>query len=110
MIIQIQLFGGGGGTSWGRNYFNEITHPVARSKGHREYKSKDNNFKYRYDPKRGKDPEHYHIYNPNGKSNDDMYLDKDGNPAARHSEEAALSKEEFERLINELIRRNSKWK
>lgn len=103
-MISLQLFGGGGGSSWGKG-FKDITHPNARDKGHREYKNEGNGIHYRYDPERGKNPAHYHVFNPHWTSNEDMYLDRDGKPAPRHSEDAALTKEEFEKLIQKIIRR-----
>ena len=47
-MINIQLFGGGGGSS-GKNGFHEVTHPNARLHGHREYKNDKLNIKIRKD-------------------------------------------------------------
>ena len=111
-MIHLQLFGGGGGGSWGNGKIKEITHPAARAKGHREYRDVKTGYKFRYDPPRGKDPEHWHLENPNSKEgNKDKYLDKNGNPSERHKEESALTKDELEKLLKEYRRKRNenKW-
>lgn len=97
-MMNIQLFGGGGGSS-GLRGFHEVTHPNARMRGHREYKNDDLNIKFRKDPPVKNFPEHWHVENPQKTGNSDMYLDKYGNPCPRHSPQAALTFEDFINLL-----------
>lgn len=99
MKLNIQLFGGGGGGSWGGRGFRDVTHPGQRLAGHKEYVNPKTGRRGRYDPPKNGDPQHWHVHNPASKSNKDYYLDKDGKPVPRHSEEAALTKTQFDDLM-----------
>ncbi len=104
MKINIQIFGGGGGSFSQKGQYREVTHPQARIHGHREYVDNKTEIKVRYDPPRNNDPGHWHVENPNMTGNEDMYLDKNGNPSPRHAPESALTYEEFLKLMEELRR------
>ena len=77
------------------NGWEDITHPGAKNSGHLELQEKTTGLKIRFD--KG-DPngngfaqkDHYHILNPNAKSNKDLYLDKDGNPVRKGSKKSHI--------------------
>lgn len=70
--------------------WQEISHPDASNAGHHVYKEPSTGLRIRYDvPKKGahgfEGVDHYHILNPNATSQNDMYLDRAGNPVRRGS-------------------------
>lgn len=105
MIIQIQLFGGGGGTSWGSKQYKDVTHPQYRvnSKNRRYFDTKTGYY-FEHHPKiadslgwRGKD--HYHLENPDANGDNNKYLDKNGIPCSKGSKNSHLTRDEFENLM-----------
>ena len=75
--------------------WEETSHPIAKEKGHRTFENKAKGEKLRYDE--GKPGEtghkgepHWHRPNPDSTSRHDEYLDANGNPTPRNSEESHL--------------------
>lgn len=105
MIMHIQIFGGGGGTSWGSDKYKDVTHPQYRANSrNRRYFDTNTKRYFEYHPKtpnangwRGKD--HYHLENPNSTGDGDKYLDKNGAPCPKGSNESHLTREEFKNLM-----------
>lgn len=105
MIIYIQLFGGGGGSSWGSDRIKEVTHPQyrANSKNRRYFDTKSKRY-FEYHPKTSNAPgwrgrDHYHLENPNSTGDGDKYLDKNGDHCSKGSNESHLTREEFKKLM-----------
>lgn len=76
--------------------YKEVSHPDAVKAGHREFENPTTGDKVRFDKgkpgERGyKRDDGYHRKNPDSTSRHDEYLDKYGNPVARHSKESHLS-------------------
>ncbi len=73
----------------------DISHPEAKDKGHHEFKDKRTGEIIRYDEGRPGETgheghDHFHRYNPNKTGKSDQYLDSNGNPVAKNSEESHL--------------------
>lgn len=112
-MINIQLFGGGGGSSWGRSGYKDITHPQyrANSKNRRYFDTKTKTY-FEYHPKnlnapgwRGKN--HYHVENSNATGDNNKYLDKNGNPCSNGSKDSHLSLVDFKNLMERLKNGNN---
>ena len=78
------------GSEW-----TEITHPEARKKGHRRFQNNETGEIVRWDDAKpgesgNKGRDHYHWENPNSTGRKDKYLDADGEPCAKNSDESHL--------------------
>ena len=81
--------------------YKETSHPGAAKAGHRTFENPETGDKIRFDrgnpdapPKSHEAHDHYHRENPNATGKRDAYLDADGKPCARGSEESHLYPEE----------------
>lgn len=75
--------------------YKDISRPEALERGHRTFEDKRTGVKTRRDQGKPGKPghegqDHYHQYNPNRTNKLDEYLDKNGNPCPRGSEESHL--------------------
>jgi RHS repeat-associated protein len=75
--------------------YQETSDPRAAAAGHRTFRNPDTGDELRYDcPKPGengyKEEGHYHRTNPDSTGDKDKYLDKEGNPAPRGSNQSHL--------------------
>lgn len=75
--------------------WHETTHPGQAKAGSREFENKKTGEKIRHDKGKPGAPvheanDHYHRYNPNSKGKHDKYLDKNGDPCGKGSEESHL--------------------
>lgn len=75
--------------------WNDISHPNARKAGHFLLQEKSSGLIIRFDKGNPNKPgyrgvDHYHIYNPNATSAKDQYLDKNGNPVGRNTNESHI--------------------
>jgi hypothetical protein len=81
--------------------YNETSHPSAAESGHRTFENPETGDKLRFDkgdpdapPKSHAANDHYHRENPNATGKRDAYLDSDGKPCPRNSDESHLYPEE----------------
>lgn len=77
--------------------YTETSHPGAKKAGHRTFEKPGD--KVRFDEGKPGSPghegtDHYHRYNPSSTGKRDQYLDKEGNPCCRGSDESHLSPED----------------
>lgn len=75
--------------------YEETSHPDAAANGHRTFVNPESGDEVRYDEGESGKPgyrgqDHYHRPNPDSTGRHDQYLDKDGNPVGRGSDESHL--------------------
>ena len=119
--IKVQLFGGRGIGSGIYSYYlpkdptkskrlEDVTHPIKREKTNsRNYKDKYNDVEVEFhpaDPNSNKGgwskKDHYHVFNPKFTGDHDRYLDKNGVPCRKGSDESHLSPGEYKDLLRRL--------
>ncbi len=79
-----------------KNGWMEISHPNAKSTGHRTFVEKETGLKVEFDEGKTGAPgykglNHYHILNPNATNAKNKYLDKDGNPVRNGSPKSHIT-------------------
>lgn len=78
-----------------RNGWSNISHPNQEAAGHMKLREDKTGLIIIFDKKKPgesgfKAQNHYHIFNPNATGYDNYYLDKDGNPVPKRSDESHI--------------------
>ena len=77
------------------NGWEDISHPSAKKAGHLLLKESSTGLKMEFDKGKKGEPgfkgkDHYHILNPDATGNENLYLDKNGNPTGNHSKKSHI--------------------